>query len=124
MGNNFGQMFRISTWGESHGDAVGVTIDGCPPKVPLRVEDVQHELDRRRPGQSDISTQRREGDRAEILSGVFEGLTLGTPILIGVWNQDARSKDADYIVRMGKSLMRIFKGDYERLSAVLKRVVE
>lgn len=97
MGNNFGQMFSISTWGESHGDAVGVTIDGCPPMVPLTVEEVQYELDRRRPGQSEISTQRREGDRAEILSGVFEGLTLGTPILIGVWNQDARSKDYDYM---------------------------
>ena len=93
MGNNFGQMFKISTWGESHGDAVGVTIDGCPPRVPLAVEEVQLELDRRRPGQSEISTQRREGDRAEILSGVFEGLTLGTPILIGVWNQDDRQPE-------------------------------
>jgi chorismate synthase len=90
-------MFRLTTWGESHGDAIGVVIDGCPPRLPLSVEDIQTELDRRRPGQSEISTQRREGDKAEILSGVFEGLTLGTPISIGVWNQDARSKDYEYM---------------------------
>ena len=93
MGNTFGHTFRITTWGESHGDAVGVVVDGCPPRLSLAVEDLQKELDRRRPAQSEIAAQRREGDKAEILSGVFEGLTLGTPILIGVWNQDARSKD-------------------------------
>ena len=100
MANTFGHMFRITTWGESHGDAIGVAIDGCPPRLPLDVEDIQKELDRRRPGQSEISTQRREGDRAEILSGVFEGETLGTPILIGVWNSDARSKDYDHMRRV------------------------
>ena len=84
MGNVFGHMFRITTWGESHGDAVGVTIDGCPPGIPLEINDIQIDLNRRRPGQSEISTQRKEGDRAEILSGVFEGVTLGTPISIGV----------------------------------------
>ncbi|MCL0028929.1 chorismate synthase [Dehalococcoidia bacterium] len=97
MSSTFGQLFRISTWGESHGDAVGVSVDGCPPKLPLDVEDIQRELDRRRPGQSEISTQRREGDQAQILSGVFDGLTLGTPILIAVWNQDARGKDYDHM---------------------------
>ncbi len=100
MGNTFGHMFRITTWGESHGDAVGVVVDGCPPRLPLREQDIQAELDRRRPGQSEISTQRKEGDRAQILSGVFDGETLGTPILIGVWNADARSKDYDHMRRV------------------------
>lgn len=100
MGNTFGHMFRITTWGESHGDAVGVVVDGCPPKMPLCEQDIQAELDRRRPGQSEISTQRKEGDLAQILSGVFEGETLGTPILIGVWNADARSKDYDHMRRV------------------------
>ena len=100
MGNTFGHMFRITTWGESHGDAVGVVVDGCPPRLPLCEQDIQTELDRRRPGQSEISTQRKEGDRAQILSGVFDGETLGTPILIGVWNADARSKDYDHMRRV------------------------
>lgn len=97
MGNTFGHMFRITTWGESHGDAVGVVIDGCPPGLELSLDDIQPELDRRKPGQSRITTQRRESDRAEILSGVFEGLTLGTPIMIGVWNEDARGKDYEHM---------------------------
>ena len=100
MANTFGHLFRITTWGESHGDAIGVAVDGCPPRLPLEVEEIQKELDRRRPGQSEISTQRKEGDRAEILSGVFEGETLGTPILIGVWNSDARSKDYEHMRRV------------------------
>ena len=97
MGNTFGHMFRITTWGESHGDAVGVVVDGCPPRVPLSLEEIQRELDRRRPGQSEITTQRREEDRAEVLSGVFEGFTLGTPIFIGVWNKDAKGKDYEHL---------------------------
>ncbi len=97
MGNTFGHMFRITTWGESHGDAVGVVIDGCPPGLELRLDDIQPELDRRKPGQSRITTQRHESDRAEILSGVFEGATLGTPIMIGVWNEDARGKDYEHM---------------------------
>ena len=97
MGNTFGHMFRVTTWGESHGDAVGVVVDGCPPGLELSVDDIQPELDRRRPGQSRIVTQRRESDRAEILSGVFEGRTLGTPILICVWNEDARGKDYEHM---------------------------
>src|SRR3954469_15321456 len=90
MGNSFGQLFRITTWGESHGGGVGVVIDGCPSRIPLSEEDIQRELDRRRPGQSAITTTRDEADRCQILSGVFEGQTLGTPISILVMNKDAR----------------------------------
>ncbi len=90
MGSSFGQLFRITTWGESHGGGVGVIIDGCPPALVLSEADVQHDLDRRRPGQSEIVTQRDEADRCQILSGVFEGRTLGTPISIMVTNKDAR----------------------------------
>lgn len=90
MGNTFGRLFRVTTWGESHGGAVGAVVDGCPPQLELSEEDIQPELDRRRPGQSAIVTQRRESDRVQILSGVFEGKTLGTPISMLVWNEDAR----------------------------------
>ncbi|MAS96194.1 MAG: chorismate synthase [Verrucomicrobiales bacterium] len=90
MGSSFGQLFRISTWGESHGGGVGVVVDGCPPRVPLDEADIQIDLDRRRPGQSEITTPRNEADQAEILSGTFEGLTLGSPIAILVRNKDAR----------------------------------
>jgi chorismate synthase len=90
MGSSFGRQFRISTFGESHGGGVGVVVDGCPPRLPLTVEEIQHDLDRRRPGQSRLTTQRKEADEAEILSGVFEGLTTGTPIAILVRNTDAR----------------------------------
>lgn len=93
MSSNYGVLFRISTWGESHGGGVGVVIDGCPPRLPLSEADIQFELDRRRPGQSKIVTQRKESDTVEILSGVFEGQTLGTPIAMLVRNEDARSKD-------------------------------
>jgi chorismate synthase len=90
MGSSFGQLFRITTWGESHGGGVGVVIDGCPPRLELSEEDIQRDLDRRRPGQSEIVTPRSEADRCRILSGVFEGRTLGTPISILVKNKDAR----------------------------------
>lgn len=90
MSSSIGTLFRISTWGESHGPGVGVVVDGCPPRVPLSVEDIQRELDRRRPGQSKIVTPRKEDDTAEILSGVLEGRTLGTPIGIFVRNTDQR----------------------------------
>src|SRR4051794_13487068 len=95
MGNTFGHLFRVTTFGESHGAAVGVVIDGVPARLPLTVQDIQHELDRRRPGQSAISTQRQEADEAVILSGLHEGQTLGTPLAIAVWNSDAKSKDYD-----------------------------
>ena len=90
MGSSFGQLFRITTFGESHGGGIGVVIDGCPPKILLKESDIQSELDRRRPGQSKITTQRSETDRCEILSGIFEGQTLGTPIAILIRNEDAR----------------------------------
>ena len=90
MGSSFGQLFHITTFGESHGGGVGVVIDGCPPRISLSEPDIQRELDRRRPGQSAIVSQRNEADRCEILSGVFEGQTLGTPIAILVRNEDAR----------------------------------
>lgn len=90
MSSVSGQLFRIATWGESHGGGVGVVIDGCLPQLPLAEADIQRELDRRRPGQSDIVTPRKEADRCEILSGVFQGRTLGTPIAILVRNEDAR----------------------------------
>jgi len=91
MSSILGTLFRISTFGESHGPAIGCIVDGCPPRIPLTVEQIQIELDRRRPGQSKIVTQRKETDRAEILSGVQDGLTLGTPIAIIVRNEDQRS---------------------------------
>jgi chorismate synthase len=90
MGSSFGQLFRITTFGESHGGGVGVVIDGCPPRISLGEADIQRELDRRRPGQSAMVSPRQEPDRCEIVSGVFEGATLGTPIAILVRNQDAR----------------------------------
>jgi chorismate synthase len=93
MGNSFGVLFRITTWGESHGGGVGVVIDGCPPRIPISLEEIQVELDRRRPGQSKIVTQRKESDTVQILSGIHEGLTLGTPISMLVMNEDARSRD-------------------------------
>ena len=93
MGNTFGHLFQVTTWGESHGPAVGVVVDGCPPRLPISVEEIQVELDRRRPGQSRIVTQRQESDRVEILSGVREGVTLGTPIAMLVRNEDQRGRD-------------------------------
>jgi chorismate synthase len=99
MGNSFGHLFRITTYGESHGGGVGVIIDGCPPRVEISAAEIQLELDRRRPGQSKIVTPRKEADTCEILSGVFQGKTLGTPISIIVRNQDARSQDYDEMVQ-------------------------
>jgi chorismate synthase len=93
MSNTFGQLFRVTTFGESHGGGVGVVIDGCPPNIELSEMEIQRELDRRRPGQSKVTTQRKEADQCEILSGVFEGKTLGTPIAILVRNKDARPED-------------------------------
>ena len=97
MSSTFGRAFRITTWGESHGGGVGVVLDGCPPGLEISEEDIQIELDRRKPGQSKITTQRKEEDQVEIHSGLFEGKTLGTPISMMVWNQDARSKDYEEI---------------------------
>ncbi len=93
MGSSFGDLFRISTFGESHGGGVGVIIDGCPPRLPLDLEQIQADLDRRRPGQSRITTPRKEEDRVEILSGLLDGVTLGTPIAMVVRNKDQRPGD-------------------------------
>ena len=91
--NSFGRLFRVTTWGESHGPAIGCVIDGCPPRLPLAETDIQPWLDKRRPGTSRFVTQRREPDTVRILSGVYEGLTTGTPIALQIENEDARSKD-------------------------------
>ncbi len=96
-GNTFGTIFKITTWGESHGRAVGAVVDGCPAGLDLAADDIQKDLDRRRPGQSRASTQRKEEDRVEILSGLFEGKTTGTPISMVVWNKDADSSAYDAI---------------------------
>jgi chorismate synthase len=92
-GSTFGTLFRVTTWGESHGPAVGCVVDGCPPSLPVTAEMIQRDMDRRRPGQSRLTTQRKEGDEVEILSGLFEGVTTGTPVSMMVRNQDQRSKD-------------------------------
>ncbi|MFA6049241.1 MAG: chorismate synthase [Candidatus Micrarchaeia archaeon] len=99
-GNSFGKLFSITSFGESHGAAIGVVVDGCPAGMPLSEADLQAELDLRKPGQSAVSSPRREGDRAEILSGVFEGKTLGTPIAILVRNEGAKSGDYEKIKRV------------------------
>lgn len=97
MSSSFGQRFRLSTFGESHGPAVGVVVDGCPPRLPIDVETIQRDLDRRRPGQSRLVTQRDEGDRVEILSGLYEGRTTGTPIAMVVTNADQRPGAYDHL---------------------------
>lgn len=96
-GNTFGQAFKIMTFGESHGKGIGVTVDGCPAGLKIDPADIQRDLDRRRPGQSNIVTQRKEGDKIEILSGVFEGISTGTPIGMIILNEDQRSKDYSHI---------------------------
>jgi len=108
LSNTFGQTFKITTWGESHGTAVGVTIDGCPPGIEITEKEIQYELNRRKPGQSEITTQRKESDIAEILSGTFEGKSLGSPIHISVTNQDAKSKDYEPL----KNIYRPSHADY------------
>ena len=92
-GNTFGKIFRVTTFGESHGPAMGCILDGCPPQIDLCEKDIQKDLDRRKPGQSNVTTQRKEDDSVEILSGVFEGKTLGTPISMIIYNKDQKSKD-------------------------------
>ena len=96
--NSFGLLFRVTTWGESHGDAIGCVVDGCPPRIALSEADIQPFLDRRRPGQSKFTTQRQEADQVRILSGVYQGLTTGTPIALEIQNTDQRSKDYSNLV--------------------------
>ncbi len=110
-GNSFGQIFKITTCGESHGGAVGVIIDGCPPGIEISEENIQRELDRRKPGQSSITTPRAETDIIHILSGVFEGVTTGTPILLVAYNKDARSQDYNEL----KKVFRPSHADYTYL---------
>ena len=96
-GNIFGNLYRLSTFGESHGEAIGGIIDGCPPNIQLDFEAIQHELDRRKPGQSAIVTQRKEEDKVEFLSGIFEGTTTGAPIGFIIKNTNQKSKDYAHI---------------------------
>ena len=106
--NTFGHLFRITTWGESHGGAVGVVVDGCPPQMDLDISAIQFELNRRKPGQSHLTTPRQEGDAVEILSGVFEGKTLGSPISMLIWNKNARPSDYEHL----KDLYRPSHADF------------
>ncbi|MEA2032815.1 MAG: chorismate synthase [Euryarchaeota archaeon] len=101
-GNTFGNIFKVTTWGESHGAAMGVVVDGCPAGLELSEADVQHELDRRKPGVSEITTERKEADEVKILSGVFDGKTLGTPISMLVWNKDVDSSPYERIKNVAR----------------------
>ncbi len=107
-GNTFGKVFRVTTWGESHGQALGAVIDGCPPRLPLTAADIDAALARRRPGLQAHATSRQEPDRVEILSGVFEGLTTGTPISLVIYNRDVRSRDYEDL----KEVFRPGHGDF------------
>jgi len=95
--NTFGKIFRFTTWGESHGPAIGCVVDGCPPNISLSIKDIQIDMDRRRPGKSKFTSQRKESDKIEILSGVFQGKTTGTPISMIIYNKDAKSRDYETI---------------------------
>jgi chorismate synthase len=116
-GNSFGELFRISTFGESHGGAVGVVVDGCPPGLPLSPTDIQTQLDRRKPGQSDITTPRKEEDTISIQSGVFEGHTTGTPILLIANNKDVRSEDYHHM----RDILRPSHADFTYLAKYGRR---
>ncbi len=107
-GNTFGQVFKVTTWGESHGPALGAVIDGCPPRLPLTAADIQAELARRRPGVQAHASPRREPDQVEILSGVFDGLTTGTPISLIIYNRDVRSQDYEAL----REVFRPGHGDF------------
>jgi len=109
--NTFGKIFRFTTWGESHGPAIGCIVDGCPPNIPISIKDIQEDMDRRRPGKSKFTSQRKEWDKVEILSGVFQGKTTGTPISMIIYNQDAKSRDYESI----KNKFRPGHADYTYL---------
>ena len=109
--NTFGKMFRFTTWGESHGPAIGCVVDGCPPNIALSEKNIQVDLDRRRPGKSKFTSQRKESDKVKILSGVFQGKTTGTPISMIIYNEDARSRDYEAI----KNKFRPGHADYTYL---------
>ena len=95
--NTFGKIFRFTTWGESHGPAIGCIVDGCPPNIPISEKEIQKDMDKRRPGQSKFTTQRKENDKVSILSGVFQGKSTGTPISMIIYNEDKRSRDYESI---------------------------
>ena len=95
--NTFGKIFRFTTWGESHGPAIGCVVDGCPPNVTLSEKDIMKDMNRRRPGQSKFTSQRKESDKVKILSGVFEGKSTGTPISMIIYNEDSKSRDYETI---------------------------
>ena len=95
--NTFGKLFRFTTWGESHGPAIGCVVDGCPPNISIKEHDIQKELNKRKPGQSKFTTQRKEDDKINILSGIFEGKTTGTPISMVIYNKDMKSRDYETI---------------------------
>ena len=110
--NTFGKIFRFTTWGESHGPAIGCVVDGCPPNIKITEKDIQIELNKRKPGQSKFTTQRKEDDKVNILSRVFEGKTTGTPISIIIYNKDLRSRDYETIknkIRPGHADYTYFK---------------
>ena len=109
--NTFGKIFRFTTWGESHGPAIGCVVDGCPPNIALSEKQIQVDMDRRRPGKSKFTSQRKESDKVEILSGVFQGKTTGTPISMIIYNKDARSRDYETI----KNKFRPGHADYTYL---------
>jgi len=111
--NTFGQLFRVTSFSESHGGVVGCVVDGCPPNLKISIEDIQKDLDRRRPGQSKITSPRKEEDKIEILSGVFEGKTTGTPILLLAWNKDAMPEDY-------KKMKNIFRPGHADLTYAVK----
>src|ERR1700750_671980 len=108
-GNSFGQLFRITTFGESHGEAIGVIIDGCPSQLPVDLEYIQSELDKRKPGQSKITTQRKESDTVRILSGVFEGKTTGTTIIILIKPRRRSATTAGAAVHQPAKLRRVWR---------------
>ena len=101
--NTFGKIFRFTTWGESHGPAIGCVIDGCPPNIPISEKDIQKDMDRRRPGQSKFTTQRKESDKVIILSGVFEGKTTGTPISQAICSEDVQRKPSEKLQKGNQS---------------------
>ena len=109
--NTFGKIFRFTTWGESHGPAIGCVVDGCPPNIPLSEKDIMVDMNRRRPGKSKFTSQRKESDRVNILSGVFQGKTTGTPISMIIYNEDAKSRDYETI----KNKFRPGHADYTYL---------
>ena len=109
--NTFGKIFRFTTWGESHGPAIGCVVDGCPPNIALSEKNIQIDMDRRRPGKSKFTSQRKESDKVKILSGIFKGKTTGTPICMIIYNKDARSRDYETI----KNKFRPGHADYSYL---------